>query len=93
MGSSCYFCCERERVSYFNYYCADCAMLRRLLMSYSPKKCCEILKKTCLRDDKQIEYKITQEIKKIVHKEIETKNNDDSHIEPPKTRSKKKDYN
>ena len=69
--SKCYFCSERVRPSYFSYFCDDCAMLRRMLMIYSPDKCTEILKRTCLRDDKQIDYKIGQEIKKIVNKDIE----------------------
>ena len=42
----CYFCEEKDRVSYFNYYCKDCAMLRRWLLTYSPDKCCSILKRT-----------------------------------------------
>ena len=71
MPSNCYFCSERVRPSYFSYFCDDCAMLRRMLMIYSPDKCTEILKRTCLRDDKQIDYKIGQEIKKIVNKDIE----------------------
>ena len=71
MPSKCYFCTERERPSYFSYFCDECAMLRRMLMIYSPDKCTEILKRTCLRDDKQIDFKIGQEIKKIVNKDIE----------------------
>ena len=70
----CYFCEEQERVSYFNYYCKDCAMLRRWLLTYSPEKCCNILKRTLTRDDKQIDYKINQEIKKIVLCELPTIN-------------------
>lgn len=87
----CYFCCEKERPTYFSHFCDDCNSLRRLMLSYSPSKCTEILKRTCLRDDKQIGFKINQEIKKIVIKEIETKNiekvGDESHV-TPKTRSK-----
>lgn len=71
MTNFCYFCSERERVSYFSYFCEPCAMLRRMLMIYSPDKCTEILKRTCLRDDKQIDFKINQEIKKIINNEIE----------------------
>ena len=59
----CYFC-----------YCKDCAMLRRWLLTYSPEKCCNILKRTLTRDDKQIDYKINQEIKKIVLSELPTIN-------------------
>ena len=68
----CYFCEEKDRVSYFNYYCKDCAMLRRWLLTYSPDKCCSILKRTLTRDDKQIDYKITQEQKKIMLNELPT---------------------
>jgi len=81
----CYFCEEKERVSYFSYYCKDCAMLRRWMLTYSPSKCCDILKKTLTRDDKQIDFKIQQEVKKLVNNQIET--NDHSYIT---TRSKSK---
>ena len=67
----CYFCEEKDRVSYFSY-CKDCAMLRRWLLTYSPDKCCQILKRTLTRDDKQIDFKITQEVKKIVLNELPT---------------------
>lgn len=68
----CYFCEEKDRVSYFSYYCKDCAMLRRWLLTYDPKKCCDILKRTLTRDDKQIDFKISQEVKKIVLNELPT---------------------
>lgn len=68
----CYFCEEKDRVSYFSYYCGSCAMLRRWLLTYSPDKCCSILKRTLTRDDKQIDFKITQEIKKLVLNELPT---------------------
>ena len=96
MPSNCYFCSERVRPSYFSYFCDDCAMLRRMLMIYSPDKCTEILKRTCLRDDKQIDYKIGQEIKKIVNTDIEKmptiheeKPVTYAHSSTPTTRSKK----
>ena len=89
----CYFCNERDRESYFSHFCSDCNSLRRLMLSYSPSKCTEILKKTLLRDDQQINYKIQQEIKKIVNKEIITKHeetkeilNDSSYITRSKTK-------
>ena len=71
MGSKCYYCEERERVGYWSYYCEDCAMLRRLLLINSPQKCIDILKRTLTRNCTQIDFKINQEIKKIVNKEIE----------------------
>ena len=69
--TNCYFCEESPRVSYFSYYCCDCAMLRRMLLINGPKKCIDILKRTLTRDSTQIDFKINQEIKKLVLKEIE----------------------
>jgi len=67
----CYFCGGRERLGYWSYWCESCANLRRMLLIYDPEKCCSILKRTLMRDDSQINYKITQEIKKIVNNQIE----------------------
>jgi len=86
----CYFCQERERVGYWSYWCEDCANLRRMLLIYSPEKCIDILKRTLTRDTAQINYKVQQEIKKIVNKEIEDKTEDDSYEQKPTTRSSKK---
>lgn len=86
----CYFCCERERVGYWSYWCEDCANLRRMLLIYSPEKCISILKRTLTRDDNQIKYKVQQEIKKIVNKEIEDKTEDNTYEDKPNTRSNKK---
>ena len=70
MGFKCYYCEGRDRISYFSNWCEDCANLRRLLLIYEPNKCINILKRTLTRDDTQITYKINQEIKKIVNKDI-----------------------
>jgi len=67
---TCYYCCERERVGYWSSWCEPCANLRRMLLIYSPDKCCDILKRTLTRDEHQISYKISQEVKKIVNKDI-----------------------
>ena len=91
MGFKCYFCEERDRVSYFSNWCSECANLRRMLLIYSPDKCCGILKRTLTRDNKQIEYKISQEQKALVNKEIENiDDTDESYIKKPETRSSKK---
>lgn len=84
----CYFCDERERVGYWSYWCEDCANLRRMLLIYEPEKCTSILKRTLTRDDNQIQYKVQQEIKKIVNKQIE--DTDESYEDKPNTRSTKK---
>ena len=93
---ACYFCTERPRVGYWSHYCEDCANLRRMLLIYSPGKCCNILKRTLTRDEKQITYKIQQEVKNIVNKDIEKnvtfedEKTDESYIEKPSTRSSSK---
>ena len=79
----CYFCEERERTSYWSNWCEDCANLRRMLLLYNPKKCTDILKRTLTRDDKQIDYKINQEVKKIVLNELPTiKETNDDRLNP-----------
>tara|TARA_R110001599_G_scaffold22025_3_gene81916 strand:- start:1483 stop:1776 length:294 start_codon:yes stop_codon:yes gene_type:complete len=96
MGFKCYYCQERDRVGYWSNWCEDCANLRRMLLIYDPKKCTDILKRTLTRDNNQITYKISQEVKKIVNESIEEKvdkidtTEDDTHIEKPTTRSSKK---
>jgi len=92
MGFKCLYCEERDRVSYFSNWCEDCANLRRLLLIYEPQKCIDILKRTLTRDDTQITYKINQEIKKIVNKDIKdnVKKIDETEDHTYETRSKKK---
>ena len=89
----CYYCEEQQR-PYFGYYCNDCSMLRRLLLINSPQKCIEILLLVLTRDTKQINYKINQEIKKILNKQIEEQGQDQEKINNTDTsymtRSKKK---
>ena len=53
----CYFC-EKNTRPYFGYFCDECAMLRRMLIVYEPTKATEILKRTLLRDQSQIDNKI-----------------------------------
>jgi len=97
MGFKCYFCDTRDRVGYWSNWCEDCANLRRMLLLYDPKKCTDILKRTLMRDDKQIDFKINQEKKKIVLNELptikedETNDNesDSEYTNKRKTRSKK----
>ncbi len=92
MGFKCYFCEERDRVGYWSNWCLECANLRRMLLLYDPKQCTDILKRTLTRDIKQIDYKISQEQKSLVNKDIEKKVSfdDDSHITKPETRSSSK---
>jgi len=93
MGFKCYYCCERDRIGYWSSWCEDCANLRRMLLIYSPEKCCNILKRTLTRDEKQIDFKINQEVKKIINNQIEEtvdKTEDTTYETKPKTRSSNK---
>ena len=85
---TCLYCNERDRLGYWSSWCQPCSQLRRMLLIYSPDKCCNILKRTLTRDENQISFKIQQEVKSIVNKQIE--DTDASHTESPTTRSKKK---
>ena len=75
MGFKCYFCDTRDRVGYWSNWCDDCANLRRMLLLYDPKRCCDILKRTLTRDEKQIDFKVSQEIKKKCDRKIGIKQN------------------
>ena len=90
MGYKCYFCEEADRVGYWSNWCIECANLRRMLLLYNPKQCTDILKRTLTRDSKQIDYKITQEQKKIMLNDLPTINEEnetsDESYEKPKTR-------
>tara|TARA_R110001592_G_scaffold332562_1_gene615987 strand:- start:337 stop:639 length:303 start_codon:yes stop_codon:yes gene_type:complete len=76
---TCYFCDKNDR-SYFSYYCDDCALLRRLLIVYEPTKAIEILKRTLIRDQSQINNKIENIVKENLPVIKET--NDDTDEEP-----------
>jgi len=58
----CYFCGERQR-PLLGYFCEDCALLRRMLIIYNPTKAIDILKRTLLRDQAQIDNKIETIVK------------------------------
>jgi len=80
----CSFCNERERESYWKYYCKDCAMLRRMLILHNPNKCVEILKRCLIRNEQQITNKITVELKSPKKENLENAKNV---LEGVKTRS------
>ncbi len=73
---TCYFCDKNDR-SYFSYYCDDCALLRRLLIVYEPTKAIEILKRTLIRDQSQIDNKIENIVKETLPVIKETNNETD----------------
>tara|TARA_R110000822_G_scaffold32838_1_gene94087 strand:+ start:224 stop:427 length:204 start_codon:yes stop_codon:yes gene_type:complete len=65
-----------------------------MLLLYNPKQCTDILKRTLTRDSKQIDFKITQEVKKLVLNELPTikeeNESSDESYEKPSTRKSKK---
>ena len=58
----CYFCSTQQR-PYLGYFCEDCSLLRRMLIVYDPTKAIEILKRTLIRDQNQIDIKIDKILK------------------------------
>ena len=91
MSSICYFCSTNSR-SFFAYYCDDCSLLRRMLIVYDPSKATEILKRTLLRDQNQIDNKIDTILNEKLPV-IQENNETDDEQEPKKDlvlRNKKK---
>ena len=92
MSSICYFCSKNSR-SFFAYYCDDCSLLRRMLIVYDPKKSIEILKRTLIRDQNQIDNKIETILNEKLPVIQENNNETDDEQEPKKDlvlRNKKK---
>lgn len=84
----CSFCNEYETQSFWDKYCKNCSMLRRMLIIHNSEKCLEILKRVLIRNDIQIDHKVQMELKKKVIKEVE--GNDNKDYDKPTTRSKNK---
>lgn len=79
----CSYCNEYECESYWDKYCKECSMLRRMLILHNSKSCLEILKRVLIRNPTQIDYKVQLELKKKVNNDIED-------YDKPNTRSQKK---
>lgn len=84
MGT-CGFCAEQATEGFWASWCQDCAMLRRMLVLHKPDKCVNILRRCLIRNEEQISNKIKLELRNQ-DKEL----GDESHPDPPKTRSKSK---
>ena len=80
----CSYCNEYETQSYWDKYCKECSMLRRMLILHDSKCCLEILKRVLIRNPTQIDYKVQIELKKKVTNDIE------DYDPKPNTRSQKK---
>jgi len=89
---NCYFC-EKNQRPYLGYYCEDCSLLRRMLIVYDPTKAIEILKRTLIRDQNQIDFKIDKIIKEKLPIIKENNETDEENTESKKDlvlRNKKK---
>lgn len=86
----CYFCSTQQR-PYLGYFCDDCSLLRRMLIVYDPKKATDILKRTLLRDQNQIDIKIDKILKEKlpVIKEATETDEDEEPKKELKLRNKK----
>jgi len=79
----CYFCGEKTRESYSDYYCPNCVDIQRIVKLYGSEEIKSILETCCLRNKKQVGYKVDKVLKEV--------DIDKAHgLEPPETRSKKK---
>ena len=54
---SCYFCEDGKR-GFNEYFCEECKQIQKIVNLYGRKEVLEILETTCLRNKKQVGYKI-----------------------------------
>jgi len=81
----CYYCEERERESWGSYYCAECKRLQRVLKLYNTDVY-EAVENLFLRNKKQQNFKLQNELKKKLNDEI--KEHEKKEVE-----EEKKEYN
>jgi len=85
---NCYLC-EKESC-YTSWFCDDCRKINNIMNVYGKEDVLDILNKTCLRDNKQVGYKIDTIIKSNALKKIEqTKNELEPRLEQMVLRKKK----
>ncbi len=85
---NCYLC-EKESC-YTSWFCDDCRKIKNIMNVYGKEDVLDILNKTCLRDNKQVGYKIDTIIKSNALKKIEqTKNELEPRLEQMVLRKKK----
>ncbi len=88
---SCYLC-EKESC-YTTFFCESCREVKRIMNIYGSEECVAILRRVCIRNTDQREYKITTELKeKPTEVEIKGRHKNvkglDGEYEPPTTRKK-----
>lgn len=66
---NCYLC-EKESC-YTTWFCDDCRKIKNIMNVYGKADVLDILNRTCLRDNKQVGYKIDSIIKNNALKKIE----------------------
>jgi len=85
---NCYLC-EKESC-YTSWFCDDCRKIKNIMNVYGKEDVLDILNKTCLRDNKQVGYKIDTIIKSNALKKIEqTKKELEPRLEQMVLRKKK----
>jgi len=84
---SCYLC-EKE-TCYTTFFCDTCREVKRIMNIYGNEECVNILRRVCIRDPQQREYKITDELKEEIKSRHKNVKGLDGEYTPPITRGKK----
>lgn len=79
---TCYLC-SQETV-YTSYFCSACSETRRIFSLYGAKECRDILKRVCIREPQQRNYKISAELKSEIENQKVLKTLTKQIIETPK---------
>ena len=91
----CKFCEAKPVENWFGSWCSECRQIKNLCNVYGYDRVLEILKKCCIRDENQLEKKITahKEKKKdrlpSIPEELVITNDSIELYEKPKTRNSK----
>ena len=88
---NCYLC-EKESC-YTSWFCDDCRKIKNIMNVYGKNEVLDILNRTCLRDNKQVGYKIDTIIKSIALKKIEETKKELQPISDQMVLRKKKNLN
>ena len=59
--------CEHEPM-YIGSFCTTCSSIKNIMAIYGHKEVADILKKVCIRNKKQQDYKIVEIKKEVVEK-------------------------
>ena len=84
----CVFCEIEPNEYWFSSFCSNCRKIKNLANVYGFDRVLTILEKCCIRDEHQLEAKITNH--KVSFKEAEEEKGDDTYASKVNTRSSKK---